>query len=574
MSLENLSEVLWSTPGGTGIFGLFGHHLTTNGTTAAAIHHTSLFHGDPPSNGDGSSHNNFVVGISIAVATSFIQSLGLTIQRKSHVLNEAIHPKELRRQACHRPLWHLGFHTYILSNLTGTIFSIGYLPVIILAPLAAVTLVFNALFARLLLGDVFSRQSAAGTFLILLGAITIGLFGVVPEPSHSLEDLIQLYKRPTFIVYFSLIELTVASLLVGNRIVEQVLRHNAKAALSASTSATIGGGGGTGAGTRPANHHRVASTASSLNHLSMNSIQSHRYSKLLGGRRFGKMSPTKIKTLLGISYGCVSGMLSSQALLFAKSAIELLMLTIMQGKNQFESPLSWFLVIALITAALLQLYYLNKGLRLCDTVLLVPLSFCAYNVSCLFNGLVYYNQWGRLYWWQILLVLFGISQVLIGVLVLAWRPSSSSAGDDYYGDEGNESDEATLLLPNASRPTTPRHSRVFSFKGVSGAGGGAGGGGGGRGPLGSGGHQRQNSSLEARDMIQGFEMYDSDEEEISHTNNNNSSTPAHQEHGRSLQEQEQQTLLAAGVIASEQHPPPIQSPKTLSFAKDNHPRSK
>lgn len=163
MSLENLSEVLWSTPGGTGIFGLFDHHLTSNGTTAAAaLHHNSLFQGDTPTNGDGANHNNFVVGISIAVATSFIQSLGLTIQRKSHVLNEAIHPKELRRQACHRPLWHLGFHTYILSNLTGTIFSIGYLPVIILAPLAAVTLVFNALFARLLLGDVFSRQSAAG----------------------------------------------------------------------------------------------------------------------------------------------------------------------------------------------------------------------------------------------------------------------------------------------------------------------------------------------------------------------------------------------------------------------------
>ncbi|KAF9952421.1 hypothetical protein BGZ70_000607, partial [Mortierella alpina] len=462
MALENLSEVLWSTSGGTGIFGLFD-----NGTTAAASHRNSLFHGDIPGGGDSTNHNNFVVGISIAVATSFIQSLGLTIQRKSHVLNEAIHPKELRRQACHRPLWHLGFHTYILSNMTGTIFSIGYLPVIILAPLAAVTLVFNALFARLLLGDVFSRQSAAGTLLILLGAITIGLFGVVPEPSHSLEDLIQLYKRPAFIVYFSLIELTVASLLVGNRIVEQVLRHNARAALSASTSATAGGAGAT-----VANHHRVASTASSLHHLSLNSIQSHRYSKLLGGRRFGKMSPTKIKTLLGVSYGCVSGMLSSQALLFAKSAIELLMLTIIQGKNQFESPLSWFLVIALITAALLQLYYLNKGLRLCDTVLLVPLSFCAYNVSCLFNGLVYYNQWGRLYWWQILLVLFGISQVLIGVLVLAWRPSSSlSAGDDYYGDEGDESDEATLLLPNASRPTTPRHSRVFSFKGVSGGGG-------------------------------------------------------------------------------------------------------
>ena len=108
---------------------------------------------------------NFIIGIIIAVSTSFIQSLGLTIQRKSHVLNESIYPKELRRSACKRPLWHLGFDTYILSNIIGSIFSIGYLPIIILAPLGAVNLIFNAIFAKLLLGDIFSRQTVIGALL-------------------------------------------------------------------------------------------------------------------------------------------------------------------------------------------------------------------------------------------------------------------------------------------------------------------------------------------------------------------------------------------------------------------------
>ncbi|KAF8930147.1 hypothetical protein EDD21DRAFT_364110 [Dissophora ornata] len=532
MSFENLSEVLWSTPGGRGIFGLFGHH-DTNGTMSSSMHSyggASNIFGDNQGGGgeNGTTPHNFVVGISIAVATSFIQSLGLTIQRKSHVLNEAIHPKELRRQACQRPLWHLGFHTYILSNLTGTIFSIGYLPVIILAPLGAVTLVFNALFARLLLGDQFSRQSAAGTFLILLGAIMIGLFGIVPEPSHSLEDLIQLWKRPAFIIYFSLTEFTVVSLLVGNKIVERQLKEDAVANLAA-------------------NHHRrhlrSGSAAGSVNpNMSIDSTP--HYHKFVGGRLLGKLSPTKIKTLLGISYGCVGGMLSSQALLFAKSAIELLMLTILESKNQFENPLSWFLVIALITAALLQLYYLNKGLRLCDTVLLVPLSFCAYNVSCLFNGLVYYNQWGRLYWWQILLVLFGISQVLIGVLVLAWRPTSG----DEYGEDVNNGDEATLLLPNASRPGTPRHSRVFSFKGVGGDGGVVG-------------HMQQDPSIDARDLIQGFEMYDSDDDDLRGSNIQDQPL---------LQQQDQRLItLASEETATEEYPSPIQSPRSLTFAPAN-----
>ncbi|KAF9291021.1 hypothetical protein BKA57DRAFT_459677 [Linnemannia elongata] len=563
MSFENLSEVLWSTPGGKGLFGLFDHPTDSNINNFNSTDGLSLFYNDPITGvgdgtaGNGTTPNNFLVGISIAVGTSFIQSLGLTIQRKSHVINEAIHPKELRRQACHRPLWHLGFHTYILSNLTGTIFSIGYLPVIILAPLGAVTLVFNALFARLLLGDTFSRQSAAGTFLILLGAIMIGLFGVVPEPSHSLEDLIELWKRPAFIIYFSLIELTVVSLLVANRIVEKVLTRNAQASLAAhqrtGSVSDIGGGGGAG----------------SINNNSLNlDMHSGPYGKLLGNRAFGKLSPTKIKTILGISYGCVGGMLSSQALLFAKSAIELLYLTIVEGQNQFENPLSWFLVVALITAALLQLYYLNQGLRLCDTVLLVPLSFCAYNVSCLFNGLVYYNQWGRLYWWQILLILFGISQVLIGVLVLAWRPA---AGEEYLDEDG---DEATLLLPNASRPATPRHSRVFSFKGVSGGGGtgaATGGGGGGHG---------QDPSADARNLIHGFEMYDSDEDDGLDQDENNNNTPLERQPHRRVVSVQDPRLLSR---ASERHqsesdslqtPPPLQSSKSLTFVPNNRRPSK
>lgn len=169
--------------------------------------------------------------------------------------------------------------------------------------------------------------------LILLGAIMIGLFGVVPEPSHSLEDLIELWKRPAFIIYFSLIELTVVSLLVGNRIVEGVLKRNASAHLEVTNSNII----------NPPYHPHQRS-------------YSNRYPRMLGGRSLGKLSPTRIKTMLGISYGCVGGMLSSQALLFAKSAIDMLYLTIVESKNQFENPLSWFLVIALVTAALLQVY--------------------------------------------------------------------------------------------------------------------------------------------------------------------------------------------------------------------------
>ena len=94
---------------------------------------------------------------------------------------------------------------FISSNVLGSLFQIASLPVVILAPLGAVSLLWNAFFARLLLGDVFSPWMIIGTLLIAGGAVLIAYFGIVPEPTHSLEDLLVLFRRPAFVAYFSLL---------------------------------------------------------------------------------------------------------------------------------------------------------------------------------------------------------------------------------------------------------------------------------------------------------------------------------------------------------------------------------
>lgn len=62
-------------------------------------------------------------------------------------------------------------------------------------------------------------------------------------------------------------------------------------------------------------------------------------------------------------------------------------------------------------------------------MILVPLNFCSFNVSCLFNGLVYFNQWDALYWYQVIAVLFGIVILVLGVLVISLQPSLSHNDD-------------------------------------------------------------------------------------------------------------------------------------------------
>ena len=57
-----------------------------------------------------------------------------------------------------------------------------------------------------------------GTIFIAGGAVLIAIFGIVPEPTHSLKDLLVLFGRPAFIAYFSLLGAAVLACLVVVRL--------------------------------------------------------------------------------------------------------------------------------------------------------------------------------------------------------------------------------------------------------------------------------------------------------------------------------------------------------------------
>jgi hypothetical protein len=56
----------------------------------------------------------------------------------------------------------------------------------------------------------------------------------------------------------------------------------------------------------------------------------------------------------------------------------------------------------------------------------------------LFNGLVYYDQWERLFWWQIVCVLCGIVVLVSGVLVLSWRSMAGAIFLEEDDDDDNK----------------------------------------------------------------------------------------------------------------------------------------
>ena len=139
---------------------------------------------------------------------------GLTIQRKSHVQEDLL-PLPNRRRPIRRPLWLVGFVIYITSNIFSTIFQLDALPIVILAPLGAVSLIFNALLAKVILGDVFGKMAVVGTGLVTLGAILIAVFGVVQEEEHSLDELLRLWRRGPFLAFFCLLVAAVVIILIS-----------------------------------------------------------------------------------------------------------------------------------------------------------------------------------------------------------------------------------------------------------------------------------------------------------------------------------------------------------------------
>ncbi len=195
-------------------------------------------------------------------------------------------------------------------------------------------LVFNSICATLILGEPFTRWSFGGTVLVCGGAILIAIYGAIGEPAHNLDQLLVLLERRQFVLWMVGQALLVIAIIVGAKALKYL---------------------------NPWNNH----------------------------------SP-RMHLVRGIAYGAVSGILSAHSLLVAKSAVELLVRTIVDRHNEFNRWESWVILLSLLALALTQLYYLHRGLKLCSTSILYPFVFCVYNIIAISDGLIYFNQSSRL----------------------------------------------------------------------------------------------------------------------------------------------------------------------------------
>ncbi|GAB7361797.1 hypothetical protein MBLNU230_g1840t1 [Neophaeotheca triangularis] len=309
-------------------------------------------------------------GIIVGLISTCVQSVGLTLQRKSHMLeDEKIH-HHLRRAPYRRRRWQIGMFLFLIANIIGSTIQITTLPLPLLSTLQASGLVFNSLLASLLLKEPWTWRTAWGTVLVAGGAVLISLFSALPEPSHSLRQLIELLWMRSFLIWFIMSLLFVLGVLGMTFFLQHCIAHNK--------------------------------------------------------RRSGKVT-----LIRGMSYGLISGVLSAHALLLAKSAVELIVRSIVDHNNQFNRFESWLLLLAFLFLALTQLYYLHRGLKLVSTSILYPFVFCIYNIVAILDGLIYFRQMDRLPPLHAGLIALGTVVLLSGVLALSWRLQDEEEQEDH-----------------------------------------------------------------------------------------------------------------------------------------------
>ncbi|CAH6719480.1 hypothetical protein CLIB1444_02S09494 [[Candida] jaroonii] len=345
-----------------------------------------------------SNTSQIILGCFVAVVSSAIQSLGITLQRRSHLI--PIHTTDIHDNSHHihqkykRNMWLFGFFLFIIANVLGSLIQISTLPLIILSPLQSIGLIFNSLLSCLLLpGETFTYKLGMGTFVISIGAFIIAYNGNAtplppPEdlsPNKKFTIILNKLLRPGFLVWF-IFTFVLISLLLLTNVSITFKRNKLKETLKYRQSKSL------------------------IRYLD------------------------KLKFTRGINFGLISGTLTAHTFLFAKSLIDVIVETIMNEKNSLGIILTssnitpYVLLIIMLMIVGFQLTAFNLALSQISTSILYPLCFLVYNMMNLLNDLIFNSLISnhRMTVGQLIWVVFGLTGVLIGVVLISWDSAVGS----------------------------------------------------------------------------------------------------------------------------------------------------
>ncbi|KAJ7770144.1 hypothetical protein DFH07DRAFT_805903 [Mycena maculata] len=395
---------------------------------------------------------NFIIGLSIVLLASILNAAGLNLTKLDHQ-NSSMTPKASRRKDWARPLWLLGMTLYILSQLLGSTLALEYMRAEYVAPLGSSSLVFNFLFARFLVGTPVTSTDIYGTIVVVLGVIGIVAFGSINSGLATETDvahLTVLWRRGGWLGFFSCMALALILLVICTGKLDAIL-----AARSDLSFAPFAQGLPT---TRlPESNPRSQNIVARF----LGIIQKTWGAMMITLTEWLELwtapkDDTTIAWTLGIGWACCGGGLAGGCLVFAKATVKLISGSLSHENtgNQFGHAAPIFTILLLAITAVMQIICLNRGLKVYDSTLVVPVFYGVYTASGFLDSLIFNNEVDSYQSWTLFLIFVSIFVLISGVVLLTHKKP----------EPGPLSARATAALGSAGFPRLQLRPRGASRK--------------------------------------------------------------------------------------------------------------
>jgi len=356
----------------------------------------------------------WVGGVALALAGSSFEAAGLNGMKFAHTAERRRAPPS-RRPVLRRPLWWAGFGVFLAGNAMDFV-ALGLTGQSVVALCGSTSMLTNAAVARWL-GEVFTRQDAYGTLLIIVGVAVTVAFSRRTVKDYDLDQILARYREPgpaSFIGGVCAAALALLVFIRANRALDPAARDGvgragketvlagggagrgaAGGAESAETGAAAAAGAGSGTGAERGGHEAPPSGVS-LADLSI------------------ILQRPPLERAYHLAHPALGALIAAIAINVGKAVSELLVTTV-QGDNQLDKPLSYVLIVVFGCCLVSQLHFIDRSLRINDALLHVPVFYVLWNLLAMVGGGVVFEEFAGFHASDYALFSVGAGILFLGV---------------------------------------------------------------------------------------------------------------------------------------------------------------
>eukprot|EP01084_Bolivina_argentea_P021900 40702_1 len=147
------------------------------------------------------------LAVGLSVAGAILSAIGYVMQKKGHIaVIDANEIHEIQDEDTSsfwsNKLWAAGFFVYVIGSLL-TAAALKFGAQSVLAPLGALVLVCNAVFATKFLNEPFHRSNLYGIILVIIGSIMAVVFGPKSNSTPvTLDYIASCWRSVQFLIFF------------------------------------------------------------------------------------------------------------------------------------------------------------------------------------------------------------------------------------------------------------------------------------------------------------------------------------------------------------------------------------